>query len=198
DQRGRKHIWRIYNSPHVVLLYYRMYQIADRYPTLVHYLDNAEYLERAYGTAIAFFTVPMEIVKWSAYETGTYNELIIPDLIRALDENNKHEQAAILRAHWEKKAKYFINDHPYLFGSEYPFDSTGFESTHAFAKYAMNRVLKPGESLPHNVATNDFRRVVKYDDAAAFLEEQMRLNLACRGWLETAYYYLGSHYRGSG
>jgi hypothetical protein len=39
---------------------------------------------------------------------------------------------------------------------------------------------------------------VKYDAAASFLEEQMKLNLACRGWLETAYYYLGSDYRGSG
>jgi hypothetical protein len=32
-----------------------------------------------------------------------------------------------------------------------------------------------------------------------FLEKQLRLNIACRGWLETAYYYLGSDYRsGSG
>lgn len=189
DQRGRKHIWRIYDYPHVVLLYYSMYQIADRYPTLVHYLDKAEYLERAYGTAIAFFTVPMEIVKWSAYETGTYNELIIPDLIRALDENNKHEQAAILRAHWEKKAKYFINDHPYLFGSEYPFDSTGFESTHALAKYAIKRLSDP--------EATDFRASVKREDAEGFLDQQMKLNLACRG-LEPAYYWLGSDYRASG
>jgi hypothetical protein len=43
-----------------------------------------------------------------------------------------------------------------------------------------------------------FNRAVKYDDAVSFLEEQMKLNLACRGWLETAYYYLGSDYRGSG
>ena len=34
------------------------------------------------------------------------------------------------------------------------------------------------------------------DDAKAFLEEQMRLNLSCRGQ-EPAYYYLGSDFRGN-
>lgn len=198
DNTGKKHIWRIYDYPHVILLYYNMYRLAKLYPSMTRYLDQDEYLERAFGTAKAFFTVPFEIVKWSAYETGTYNELIVPDLIDALEQNGHKEQADWLRTAWEKKVEHFINDHPYLFGSEYPFDSTGFESTHAFAKYAMGHVLKPGETLPSEVPADDFRRAVKYDDAAAFLEEQIKLNLACRGWLETAYYYLGSDYRGSG
>ena len=198
DPSGKKHIWRIYDYPHIILLYYNMYQLAKLYPSMTHYLDKASYLERAFGTAKAFFTVPLEIVKWSAYETGTYNELVIPDLIDALYENGRTDQADWLRAAWEKKIKHFINDHPYLFGSEYPFDSTGFESTHAFAKYAMSHVLKKGETLPSDASAEDFRRTVTHDDAASFLEEQMKLNLACRGWLETAYYYLGSDYRGSG
>src|SRR5437762_1364216 len=62
----------------------------------------------------------------------------------------------------------------------------------------MSHVLKPGEALSPEIPSDDFRRAVNYEDAAAFLEEQMKLNLACRGWLETAYYYLGSDYRGSG
>jgi hypothetical protein len=198
DNTGKKHIWRIYDYPHVILLYYNMYRLAKFYPSMVKYLDSDAYLERAYGTAKAFFTVPLEIVKWSAYETGTYNELVIPDLIDALDENGHKEQADWLRAAWEKKVKHFINDHPYLFGSEYPFDSTGFESTHAFAKYAMSHVLKPGETFSSETSSDDFPHTVKREDAATFLEEQMKLNLACRGWLETAYYYLGSDYRGSG
>lgn len=189
NERGRKHIWRIYDYPHVVLLYFEMYLIAKDYPAMVHYLDKAGYLDRAYGTAIAFFTVPMETVKWSAYETGTYNELVIPDLIRALEENGRKDQAHKLRAHWETKAKHFINDHPYLFGSEYPFDSTGFESTHALAKYAMERLRDP--------EGGEFRNTVKQSDADYFLAQQMKLNLACRG-VEPAYYWLGSDYRGSG
>jgi hypothetical protein len=198
DPSGKKHIWRIYDYPHVVLLYYRMYQVAKFYPSMTKYLDADAYLERAFGTAKAFFTVPMEIVKWSAYDTGTYNEVVIPDLIQALDESGHKDQAAWLRAAWEKKVEHFINDHPYLFGSEYPFDSTGFESTHAFAKYAIGHVLQPGQTAPASAPADDFRRVVKYDDASEFLNEQMKLNLACRGWLETAYFDLGSDYRASG
>lgn len=189
DRRGKKHVWRIYDYPHVVLLYYNMYVIAKDDPGMVHYLDQAGYLERAYQTAMAFFTIPMELIQWTAYETGTYNELVIPDLIRALEENGRKDEAAKLRAHWETKAKHFINEHPNLFASEYPFDSTGFESTHALAKYAMERLDDP--------AGGEFARAVKRSDAKQFLEEQMTLNLACRG-TEPAYYWLGSDFRGSG
>jgi hypothetical protein len=197
DPSGKKHVWRIYDYPHIVLLYYNMYQVAKLYPSMTKYLDKDAYLERAFGTAKAFFTVPFDIVKWSAYETGTYNEVVIPDLIDALYENGHKDQADWLKTAWEKKVKHFINDHPYLFGSEYPFDSTGFESTHAFAKYAMSHVLHPGETAAGE-SEEVFKRTVKYEDAVSFLEEQMKLNLACRGWLETAYYYLGSDYRGGG
>jgi len=198
DPSGKKHIWRIYDYPHMILLYYNMYQVAKLYPTMTKYLDKDAYLERAFGTAKAFFTVPLEIVQWSPYETGTYNEVVIPDLIAALYENGHKDEADWLKAAWEKKVKHFINDHPYLFGSEYPFDSTGFESTHAFAKYAMSHVLHPGETAPAGESADVFNRTVKYDDAVSFMEEQMKLNLACRGWLETAYYFLGSDYRGGG
>lgn len=189
NERGKKHLWRIYDYPHLVALYYNMYLVAKDYPTMVHYLDAAGYLERAYRTAIAFFTVPMEIVKWSAYETGTYNELVIPDVIRSLEQDGRKADADKLRAHWEKKAAFFINEKPDLFQSEYPFDSTGFESTHALAKYAVAR-------LQENDAT-DFQKTVKSSDANQFLEEQMQLNLAARG-TEPAYYWLGSDYRASG
>lgn len=198
DRRGKEHLWRIYDYPHTILLYYRMYQIAERYPRLVHYLGKDAYLDRAFGTAKAFFTVPLKIENWSAYETGTYNEVVIPDLIDALSRNGKKEQADWLRAAWEKKVKYFVNDHPYLFGSEYSFDSTGFESTHALAKYAMAHVLPAGQAPGDGIPAGDFRRAVKHDDAAQFLAEQLRLNISCRGWLETAYYHLGSDFRGSG
>jgi hypothetical protein len=189
DRRGKKHLWRIYDYPHVILLYYNMYLIAKNYPGTVHYLDREGYLQRAFGTAIAFFTVPMEIEKWSAYDTGTYNEVVIPNLIQALEDNDKQDQARALREHWEKKAKYFILEHPYLFGSEYPFDTTGFESTHALAKYAMERLKDP--------AATEFQAAVKPEQAETFLEQQMKLNLACRG-MEPAYYWLGSDYRGGG
>ncbi len=189
NERGKKHLWRIYDYPHIILLYYNMYLIAKHYPGMVHDLDASGYLQRAYGTAIAFFTVPMEIVKWSAYETGTYNELVIPDLINALEQNGRKQEADKLRAHWEAKAEFFINKKPDLFQSEYPFDSTGFESTHAVARYAVARL--------QDSSAAEFRKAVTPADAGEFLEEQIRLNIAARGW-EPAYYWLGSDYRSSG
>ncbi|MEO7719567.1 MAG: DUF5695 domain-containing protein [Capsulimonas sp.] len=189
---GTKHIWRIYDYPHVIAMYYSMSQVARNYPNRTKYLDADGYLERAFGTAKAFFTVPMEIAQWSPYETGTYNEVVIPNLIQSLDAAGHRDQADWLRSEWEKKVEFFVNKHPYLYGSEYSFDSTGFESTQAFARYATDRVT------PNGVKKTDFQTSVKYSDAKAFLSEQMRLNIACRGWLETSYYYLGSDYRGGG
>jgi hypothetical protein len=74
-----------------------------------------------------------------------------------------------------------------LFGSEYPFDTTGFESTHAFARYAMRRAGRADTCLD-----------VTRQDALSFLHRQIHLNIGCRGWLETAYYLYGSDIRGAG
>ncbi len=188
DRTGKKHIWRIYDYPHVILMYYNMYRVAQNYPQMVHYLDKDGYLQRAYGTAMALYTYPEEIENWRPYSTGTYNELVIPSLIRSLEENGKQDEANQLRAKWELKAETFINKKPNLWGSEYAFDSTGFESTEALAKYSVERLRDPSATA--------FRAAVRPEDAEAFLEEQIRLNLSCRGQ-EPAYYYLGSDFRGN-
>jgi hypothetical protein len=186
-RNGQKHLWRIYDYPHIVLLYYQMYRIAKFYPEMKTELSKDEYLNRAFRTAMAYFTVPMAIEKWSAYETPTMNEAVINDLLIALDSEGKTAEAEGLRSHWERKVKYFINEEPYLFGSEFAFDSTGFEATGALAKYAMENLDRKSLASDVNLAS-----------AAKFMEEQVRLNIADRGWLETAYYYLGSDYRAQG
>ncbi len=147
-RNGQAHVWRIYDYPHIIMLYYRMYQIARFYPDMIAHLSAAEYLERAYRTAVAYWTVPMEVEKWSADSVGTMNEAFIPELIESLEQEGRKEWAATLRAYWEGKVEHFINRTPNLYGSEFAFDSTGFESTGAFARYAMKRVLKPGEKVP--------------------------------------------------
>ncbi|HVB58161.1 MAG TPA: DUF5695 domain-containing protein [Candidatus Acidoferrales bacterium] len=194
---GQEHVWRIYDYPHVFGMYYYMYRVAKLYPNLTHYLDASGYLERAFGTAQAFFTVPNELIHWPAYGTGTYDEVVIPDIIRALRKNGDPKQADWLEGQWQKKVEYFVNDKPDLFQSEYPFDSTGFESTEALAKYAMHHVIRPGENVSAG-AEDAFQRSVSYQDAQRFLHEQIHLNVGDRGWLETAYYDLGSDYRGGG
>jgi hypothetical protein len=72
---------------------------------------------------------------------------------------------------------------PNLFGSEYAFDSTGFESTQAIARYAVDHPTTPG---------------ITPEAATKFATTQIQANLFCRGVIEKAYYYYGSDYRGGG
>lgn len=196
-RNGRGHVWRIYDYPHIIMLYYRMYQIARFHPERSMHLTAEQYLERAFRTAVAYWTVPDQVERWSADEVGTMNEAFIPELIDTLEDEGKREWAKTLRAYWEGKVERFVNRTPNLYGSEFAFDSTGFESTGAFAKYAMTHVLGPGEQVPANLAAQDFRRRVTYDAALKFMNFQLLLNMSDRGWLETTYFQLGSDYRGS-
>lgn len=184
-RNGQAHLWRIYDYPHIVMLYYRMYHIAKFYPSMVKNLDANGYLERAYRTAVAYWTVPVAIEKWSADAVGTMNEAFIPELIQSLGEEGKTDWAKTLRGYWEGKVDRFVNRTPNLYGSEFAFDSTGFESTGAFAKYAMTRNAE------------DFRARVSQEAATKFTSFQLLLNMSDRGWLETTYYQLGSDYRGN-
>jgi hypothetical protein len=162
-----------------------MYQIAKFYPDKIRQLDAATYLERAYRTAVAYWTVPLEVEKWSADAVGTMNEAFIPELIEALQREGKDQWAATLRGYWEGKVDRFVNRTPNLYGSEFAFDSTGFESTGAFARYAMTRQAA------------DFRARVTAEAARTFMDFQLLLNMSDRGWLETTYFQLGSDYRGT-
>jgi hypothetical protein len=187
-RNGQKHIWRIYDYPHITLMYHSMYRIAKNYPEIKTLLPADEYLRRAYGTAVALFTVPMQIERWSAYRTGLYNELVIVNLIADLEAAGMKTEAATLRGHWEQKVKNFASGQMNLFQSEYAFDSTGFEATHALAKYALQIADQPGEN----------KSGISTDAAERFMQNQLASNIFCRGWLEPAYYYLGSDYRGNG
>jgi hypothetical protein len=185
-RNGRLHIWRVYDYPHVVLMYHSMYRTARNFPEMKTALSAREYLQRAAGTAIAMFTVPYQVEKWSGYRTGFYNELVIVDLIKDLEASGMSAEARELRMHWERKVQFFVNGDPDLFGSEYPFDSTGFESTQALARYAA---LRDDEPYP------DGKGAIPPAKIRNFMEQQMAANIFCRGWLEPAYYYLGSDYR---
>jgi hypothetical protein len=195
-RNGRAHVWRIYDYPHIVMLYHRMYQIAKFYPDKIRHLDAPTYLERAYRTAVAYWTVPIAVEKWSADAVGTMNEAFIPELVETLEREGKAEWARTLRSHWEGKVDRFVNRTPNLYGSEFAFDSTGFESTGAFAKYAVSRTQPAGQEMTADRASDDFRKNVTADAAQKFMNFQLLLNMSDRGWLETTYYQLGSDYRG--
>lgn len=193
---GRAHLWRIYDYPHIIHLYYRMHQIAKFYPSLVDWADAAGYLELAYRTAVAYWEVPMEIEGWSADSVGTMNEAFLPELIDALAAEGHSEWSAEIRNYWEGKVARFVLDTPNLYGSEFAFDSTGFESTQAFARYALRYAGTDADAKPADDSEGAPRfSDITPADAKRFDELQMRLNLWDRGWLETTYYQLGSDYR---
>ncbi|MBP5600433.1 MAG: hypothetical protein J6X48_09225 [Lachnospiraceae bacterium] len=187
---GKEHLWRIYDYPHIATMYFNMYRIASNFKNIKTKLSSKEYLKRAYKTSVTMFTLPLELEEWSAYETGLYNELVIPEIINALRKENMESEARRLERHWNRKVKFFVLKCKDLFGSEYPFDTTGFESTHALAKTALKEAeLKKREDR--------FNPQITYSEAVGFLENQIRCNIACRGYLEPAYFWYGSDYRGN-
>lgn len=186
----REHLWRIYDYPHIMLMYFRMYQIARSYPAMVHYANADEYLMLAYHTSVAYWTVPMQTDKprgWSANSVPTMNEAFLPELISALEREGRKAEAARLHELWNGKVQRYVHaqTRPNLFGSEFAFDSTGFESTASMAHYAMDHAAHPGQQGLYTAG-----------QAREFLEFQLRLNIGDRGNLEPTYYQLGSDYRG--
>lgn len=179
---GVDHVWRCYDYPHIVLMYERMYRVA-RGGKVKTALPPREYLMRAFHTAVAMHTVPMEVEKWSALGTGFYNECSFLDLMEDLRSEGLLGEAKQIQDLWEAKVRHFVLGSPDLYESEYAFDSTGFESTAYLARYAVDR----GEQLGISAV-----------QAKAFQAKQLAANLFCRGCVEPAYYYLGSDYRGNG
>jgi hypothetical protein len=192
---GKEHVWRSYDYPHVIMLYFHLYQIAKLYPKMSTYLDAAGYLERAWQTARAFYTYPYEIypLYYETYKWGLYNELVVLDLIDALEREGLPSQAGWLRAEWEKKTKYFVYDDLYPFRSEYAFDRTAFESSYALAKYGATHDMAPDRNLWFDIKLKKWysHPLVRREDSRAFMDRQLASGLTVRGWLNPAYYTLG-------
>jgi hypothetical protein len=203
-------MWRTFDYATYFALYYEMYRIARQRPDLVKYLDAAGYLERAYGTAQAYFDVPAHIrmeggwsftgwVYWQ-YTVGNFHEKYLLPLIAALEAEGQQTKADWLRGEWEKKVKYFIYDNPWPFASEMPIDSTAYESTYAAARYALEHGLRPDTNLWHDRNLDKWysHPAIDPNRHREFLIRQHEANLACRGVLEMNYWSLGSDFRGCG
>jgi hypothetical protein len=194
---GRQHLWRLSDYSHVALVYLGLYRVARHHPHIRTAMEAEEYLRRAYGTALATFTIPWEIERWSAYYTGLKNGLVTEHVIDALDAEGMRDEADRLRPHWERKARTMVMERPDLFLSEYAFGCIGFEGSHALAKYAL-RMAEPGPVPDRDVRVGwvDYPppEKIPLEDAEEFMEIQMAGNVFARGWLETAYYHLGVAY----
>lgn len=178
-------IGRGYDYPHIIVMYYGMYQVAKYHPEVTTALSATTYLQRAWGTAMALWSYG----GGQATQVGLMNEVVIPDLINALAAEGMTNQAASLRTNWEAKVNYYVTGNADLFASEYAFDSTGFESQEAYGKYAMLNL--GSDALMGSANPAAFLQQVQ-----SYMLTQITANVFDRGWLETAYYYYGSDYRG--
>ena len=102
---------------------------------------------RAYHTSVGLLDgadADRQVARWSANSVPTMNEAFVPELIPALEREGKKDGAAKLHELWNGKVERFVNTktRPNLFGSEFAFDSTGFESTGSMAHYAMDQRLR--------------------------------------------------------
>ncbi|MDQ1257392.1 MAG: hypothetical protein QG656_1996 [Candidatus Hydrogenedentes bacterium] len=203
-------MWRTFDYTTYFALYFDLYRIAKQRPDLVKELDADGYLERAYGTARAYFEVPAHIRMdggWSftgwvylQYTVGNFHEKYLLPLIAALESEGQQAKADFLRAEWEKKVKYFIYDNPWPFASEMPIDSTAYESTYAAANYALQVPMKPDANLWYDRNQERWfsHPVIDRKRHEELLVRQHWANLACRGVLEANYWSLGSDFRGCG
>lgn len=203
-------MWRTFDYTTYFALYFDLYRIAKQRPDLVKELNAAGYLERAYGTARAYFDVPANIrmeggwsftgwVYWQ-HTVGNFHEKYLLPLMAALEAEGQQDKADWLRTEWEKKVKYFIYDSSWPFASEMPIDSTAYESTYAAARYALEHGLRPDTNLWHD---RNLGKTFSHPDIdprrhEEFLRRQHLANLACRGVLEANYWSLGSDFRGCG
>ena len=182
-----------------------MYEIARQHPSWMRHADTAEYLRRARTAPPGpYFELqgqidflPPDRNPYWAYTLGMYNEVSIELVCDALAREGLQAEARWLRGEWEKKILYFVYDDPYPFDSEMPFDTTAFESTYAFARYGLERT-----ALPADAGWYDWKRQawhvypkVAREDFESFLHRQARANVASRGWLEPAFYLMGSDNR---
>ena len=187
---ARLHFWRIYDYPHIFLMYFNMYRAARDYPGIKTRLSKEEYLKRAYKTAWAMFVYPYEVDAWSADDTALMNEIVVGDIIAELYKTGHFTWAQRLRFHWDRKIKNFVVNEIDIFGSEYPFDTTGFETTHAMAKNALNNAVAKEDHF-------GLRRrwPIPRDKAVRFMQKQITCNMSCRGTIEPAFFWYGSDYR---
>jgi hypothetical protein len=203
-------MWRTFDYTTYFALYFDLYRIAKQRPDLVKELDANGYLERAYGTARAYFEVPANIrmeggwsftgwVYWQ-YTVGNFHEKYLLPLMAALEKEGQPAKADWLRNEWEKKVKYFLYDNPWSFASEMPIDSTAYESTYAAAAYALQHGLSTDTNLwyDRNLQKHFSHPAIDPHLHQVFLQRQHRANLACRGVLEPNYWTLGSDFRGCG
>ncbi len=184
---GTLSLGRAYDYPHIVDMWLGMYRVAKYNPQIITAWAATNYLEAAWGTALALYTVAGA----GNSTPGLMSEVVYSDLLAALQTEGMTSQYNQLLPYWESKVAYYATGNPNLFGSEYGFDSTGFEATGAFAKYALTHAGS-------DAAMGSANPALFLQQTSNFMSTEVTANMFDRGFLETAYYHYGSDFRSGG
>ncbi len=121
---------RSFNYPHVWNVYYFLYRTGRLYG-LTRVRTPEQYLEMAYRTARAYFTLPMH--KEHNITKGNMGEDTLTELIASLEAEGRAEWARELRGHMQRKIEYMTRlKNPYL--SELSFDTTGYAGAYCYRR----------------------------------------------------------------
>ncbi|MBN1350379.1 glycoside hydrolase family 65 protein [candidate division KSB1 bacterium] len=144
DREGQR-TDRSFNYAHVMNIYFCMYEIGRRFDVLQQ-ATHTEYLEHAYGTAMAYMTLPM--YENSNLTQGNTNDNVLVKIAEALKAEGCTTQYEALTHQIERKSEYMRTAScPYA--SEYTFDTTGYEGVYWLRKYGGDA---PGmEDVMHTI-----------------------------------------------
>ncbi|KAG8457365.1 hypothetical protein KFE25_005046 [Diacronema lutheri] len=149
--------WRAFNYPHVAAIYWALYRVGSRrQPALVRAAPADWYLEAAARTALGMYAHGGRthgLAQWGLMGGVTF-VLILRDLQAALahaaaaGDARAHARWASLEARVRgamgaRVAKW--RSLPFPFGSEFPWDSTGYEEVHAWLR-AFGRTAEAAET----------------------------------------------------
>ena len=127
---------RGYAYLHVYNTYFAMYEIAEKYPDIVDYIEDKDtYLLRTYSIMKALYDNNIAYA-WD----GLMGESTTPDIIAALQREGYYTEAQYVINRMGQKYNIFKNN-KYPYGSEYTYDNTGEEAVYTLAKLNNNLAM---------------------------------------------------------
>lgn len=142
-------VCRSFNYPHVVNVYHALYKAAKRFGPAGG-LDARALLLRAYRTAMALYTHPM--IAGDAVTIGNMGQSRLLDLLGSLDEEGLHDERKALLAQMRRNVRHSRRVR-YPYGSEFAFDTTGYETVYFIRKVLGRDAALARETLDVALAT---------------------------------------------
>lgn len=142
-------VCRSFNYVHVFNIYHALYRAAKEFGAA----DGSgarELLVRAWRTAMAMYT--HEMIAGDAVTIGNMGQSALLGLVRSLDEEGLAREWRALLRQMRRSARHYERER-YPYGSEFAFDTTGYETVYFFRKALGKDTTLAEETLAVALAT---------------------------------------------